>query len=44
MKWSEPEAIEVKWEGGISDWGYQGVIRLQTPGNRPYVAFLEVVE
>lgn len=44
LEWSEPEIVEVKWEGGIHDWGYQGIIGLETPGNRQCVAFLEVLE
>ena len=44
LEWSEPEIVEVKWEGGKHDWGYQGIISLETPGNSPCVAFLEVVE
>lgn len=44
LEWSEPETIEVNWEGGKHDWGYQGIVSLGTPGNRPCVAFLEVVE
>ena len=43
LEWSEPEIIEVKWEGG-HDWGYRGRVSLETPGNRPCVAFLNVVE
>ena len=43
MKWSEPEMVDVKWEGGKDDWGYRGLITLETPSNRPCVAFLEIV-
>ena len=43
LSWSEPEIIEVKWEGSKQDWGYRGAITLETPGNRSCVALLEVV-
>ena len=44
LKWSEPEMVEVKWKGNKLDWGYQGIVTLKTPGTRPCVALLEVVE
>ena len=44
LEWSEPEIVEVKWEGSKNDWGYRGLITLETPGNRQCVAFLEIVE
>ena len=44
LEWSEPEIVDVKWEGGKGDWGFRGMVDLETPGNRPCVAFLEVVE
>jgi len=44
LEWSNPEIIEVKWQGGKHDWGYRGLIRLETPGNSPCVAFIEIVE
>ncbi|WP_297088123.1 DUF6298 domain-containing protein [uncultured Draconibacterium sp.] len=44
LKWSEPETVEVQWEGGKNDWGYRGLITLETPSNRQCVAFLEIVE
>lgn len=44
LSWSEPEIVEVQWEGGREDWGDRGTVRLKTPSNRPYVALLEVVE
>ncbi|MCW9705267.1 DUF6298 domain-containing protein [Fodinibius salsisoli] len=42
--WSEPETVSMEWEGGIQEWGHRGSVRLTTPGNESYVAFLEVVE
>lgn len=44
LEWSEPEIVDVKWDGGKGDWGFRGMVDLETPGNRPCVAFLEVVE
>lgn len=44
LKWSDPEIVEVKWEGGKHDWGFQGSITLETPSNRQCVALLELVE
>ena len=44
LKWSEPEIVEVKWQGGKNDWGFQGAITLETPSNRQCVAFLEIIE
>lgn len=44
LEWSEPEIVEVKWQGGKHDWGYRGLIRLETPGNRPCVALLEIID
>lgn len=44
LEWSEPEIVEVKWEGSKNDWGFRGLVRLETPGNRPCVALLEVVK
>jgi hypothetical protein len=42
--WSDEEIVDVHWEGSIEEWGDRGRIRLTTPSNRSYVAFLEVVE
>lgn len=39
--WTEEEVVKVEWEGGISQWGHRGTVRLETPGNEPYVALLE---
>lgn len=44
LEWSEPEIVEVKWEGGKNDWGFRGLVSLETPGNRPCIALLEVVK
>ncbi len=44
LKWSEPEIVEVQWEGSKNDWGYRGLITLETPSNRQCVAFLEIAE
>lgn len=44
LEWSGPEVVEVKWEGGKHDWGYRGYVKLETPGNRPCIAYLEIVE
>ena len=42
-EWSKKEVVEVIWEGGTDDWGDRGVVRLQTPSNRAFVAVLEPV-
>lgn len=44
LEWSNPEIVEVQWEGGTDDWGNRGRVSLTTPGNRPYVVLLETVE
>jgi len=44
LEWSEPEIVEVKWEGNKRDWEFRGLASLKTPSNRPSVAFLEIVE
>ena len=44
LTWSEPELVEVEWEGDINDWGKRGSIKLTTPSNRPYVVLLEDVD
>ncbi len=44
LEWSEPEIVEVQWDGSKHDWGFRGLITLETPSNRPCVAFLEIVE
>jgi hypothetical protein len=44
LEWSEPEIVEVQWDGGKHDWGYRGLITLETPSNRQCVALLEIVE
>ena len=43
LKWTEPEIVDVTWEGGKNDWGFRGLVSLETPGNRPCVALLEIV-
>jgi hypothetical protein len=35
--------VKVQWEGGKDDWGFRGAVSLETPGNRPCIALLEVV-
>jgi len=42
--WSEPEVRSVPWEGGLSEWGHRGRVRLTTPSNTSAVALVEVVE
>jgi len=44
LSWSEPEVVEVRWDGDRSNWGDRGRITLKTPGNEAYVALVEVVE
>ena len=44
LTWSDPEIVEVNWEGGQHDWGFRGYVTLTTPANRPCVAFLEVIK
>jgi hypothetical protein len=44
LTWSDPEVVEVRWEGGTNDWGDRGRITLTTPSNRPYVVLLQVVD
>ena len=44
LTWSDPEIVEVNWEGGQNDWGFRGYVTLTSPANRPCVAFLEVIE
>lgn len=44
LKWSKREIVEVQWEGSKNDWGFRGLVTLETPSNRQCVAFLEVVE
>lgn len=43
-EWSEPEIVDVEWEGSQDDWGFRGRVRLETPTNRAFVALLEVIE
>jgi hypothetical protein len=44
LSWSEPEIVEVQWEGSRSDWGDRGTISLKTPGNRSYVVLVEIIQ
>jgi len=44
LKWSDPEVVNVQWEGSRNEWGDRGMIILKTPSNRPYVALVEVGE
>jgi hypothetical protein len=44
LTWSEPEVIEVHWEGSHVEWGDRAEIVLKTPGNKSYIALLDVVE
>lgn len=42
--WSEPEIVEVQWEGGREEWGDQGYIVLHTPGVNSCVAVIDVLD
>lgn len=44
LSWSEPETVEVRWDGSRSDWGDRGTITLKTPGNNRYVALVKIVK
>ncbi len=44
LTWSEPEIIEIQWEGGRDDWGHRGEVVIKTPGNESYIALLDIVE
>jgi hypothetical protein len=44
LSWTDPELVPVRWDGGLSDWGYRGTVPLTTPGNRPCVALLDLVD
>jgi hypothetical protein len=44
LRWSEPQMVDIRWEGSRQDWGYRGSVWLTTPSNRSYVALIEVVE
>lgn len=44
LEWSEPEIIEVQWEGSKNDWGFKGWVSLETPSNRPCIALLRIPE
>lgn len=44
LSWSEPEIVDVRWEGSRSDWGDRGTINLKTPGNRRYVALVKIMK
>ena len=44
LKWSELEIVEVQWEGSKHVWGFRGLITLETPTNKPCIAFLEIIE
>jgi hypothetical protein len=44
LSWSEPEVVEVRWEGGREEWGDRGEIRLRTPGAESYVVLIDVIE
>ena len=44
LSWSESEMVKVQWEGSRDDWGHRGRIPLKTPGNKAYVALIEVME
>jgi len=44
LEWSEPEVVEVQWKGSKHDWGFRGLITLETPSNRPCVALLEIID
>ncbi|WP_406970616.1 hypothetical protein [Flavisericum labens] len=38
------QVVEVKWDGGKHDWGYRGLVALETPSNKPCVALLEIIK
>jgi hypothetical protein len=42
-RWSEPQTVKVTFEGNQHDWGYRGHVKLTTPSQGPYVAFIEVM-
>ena len=44
LEWSEPDIVEVQWDGGKHDWGYRGLVTLETPSNRQCIALLEIIE
>lgn len=44
LEWSEPEMVEVHWDGSENDWGFRGLITLETPSNRQCIALLEIIE
>jgi len=44
LTWSEPEIIEVQWEGSRDEWGHRAEVVLKTPDNKSYIALLDVVE
>jgi hypothetical protein len=44
LQWSEPEIVEVQWDGSKHDWGFRGLITLETPSNRQCIALLEIIE
>jgi len=44
LNWSEPEIAEVQWEGKKNNWGFRGLVTIQTPSNRQYIALVEIVE
>ncbi len=44
LEWSEPETVEVRWDGKKNDWGFRAVITLETPSNRQCIALVEVME
>jgi hypothetical protein len=44
LSWSEPEIVNVRWEGGREDWGDRGEILLKTPGADSFVALIDVIE
>ncbi|WP_111641441.1 hypothetical protein [Marinimicrobium alkaliphilum] len=44
LTWSEPEVVEVRWEGSELDWGDRGTISLKTPSNRSYVVLVTAIE
>jgi hypothetical protein len=44
LTWSEPKVIDIQWQGGREEWGDRTEIILKTPGNKSYIALLDVIE
>jgi hypothetical protein len=44
LTWSESKVIDVQWQGGRDEWGDRAEVILKTPGNKSYIALLDVIE